>query len=92
MTRTLAALAAVVALLAAPATAAAKTQETAPSLEVVLSSISPGAGPSAPLGESAGLPACSPGLTEARWSNSNSLMACRTRTCIPPSQEAGPSL
>ena len=49
MTRTLAALAAVMALLAAPATAA-QTQEAAPSLEVVLTSISPVTGPSAPLG------------------------------------------
>ena len=42
MTRTLAALAAVLALLAAPAAAGAQTQQTAaPSLEVVLTSISP---------------------------------------------------
>ena len=50
MTRTLAALVAVVALLAAPATAAAQTQEAAPSLEVVLTSISPFTGPGDPLG------------------------------------------
>jgi hypothetical protein len=50
VTRTLAALVAVVALLAAPATAAAQTQEAAPSLEVVLTSISPFTGPGDPLG------------------------------------------
>jgi uncharacterized repeat protein (TIGR01451 family) len=50
VTRTLAALAAVVALLAAPATAAAQTQEAAPSLEVVLTSISPFTSPGDPLG------------------------------------------
>jgi hypothetical protein len=50
VTRTLAVLAAVVALLAAPATAAAQTQEAAPSLEVVLTSISPFTGPGDPLG------------------------------------------
>jgi Family of unknown function (DUF6049) len=50
VTRTLAALAAVVALLAAPATATAQTQEAAPSLEVVLTSISPFTGPGDPLG------------------------------------------
>jgi uncharacterized repeat protein (TIGR01451 family) len=49
VTRTLAALAAVVALLAAPATAPAQTQEAAPSLEVVLTSISPFTGPGDPL-------------------------------------------
>jgi hypothetical protein len=46
--RILAAFAVVVALLAAPA--AAQTQEAAPSFEVVLTSISPVTGPSAPLG------------------------------------------
>src|SRR4029453_4120916 len=50
VTRTLAALAAVVALLAAPATAAAQTQEAAPSLEVVLTAISPVTTPATPLG------------------------------------------
>jgi hypothetical protein len=50
VTRTLVALAAVLALLAAPATAAAQTQEAAPSLEVVLSSISPATTPATPLG------------------------------------------
>jgi len=51
VTRTLAALAAVLALLAAPATATAQTeQEAAPSLEVVLTSISPVTAPATPLG------------------------------------------
>src|SRR4029453_12302995 len=50
VTRTLAALAAVVALLAAPATAAAQTQEAAPAFEVVLTSISPVTTPATPLG------------------------------------------
>jgi len=49
VTRILAALAVAVALLAAPA-AAAQTQAAAPSLEVVLTSISPVTGPSRPLG------------------------------------------
>jgi hypothetical protein len=49
VTRSLAALAAVLALLAAPATAAAQTQEAAPSLEVVLKAISPFTGPGDPL-------------------------------------------
>jgi hypothetical protein len=48
VTRILAAFAVVVALVAAPA--AAQTQEAAPSFEVVLTSISPVTGPSAPLG------------------------------------------
>jgi hypothetical protein len=51
VTRTLAALAAVVALLAAPATAAAQTQpEAAPSFEAVLTSISTVTTPGTPLG------------------------------------------
>jgi Family of unknown function (DUF6049) len=50
VTRTLAALAAVLALLAAPAAATAQTQEAAPSLEVVLTSISPVTAPATPLG------------------------------------------
>jgi hypothetical protein len=50
VTRTLAALAAVVALLAAPATAAAQTQVAAPAFEVVLTSISPVTTPATPLG------------------------------------------
>jgi Family of unknown function (DUF6049) len=50
VTRTLAALAAVLALLAAPAAAGAQTQQAAaPSLEVVLTSISPGTTPATPL-------------------------------------------
>jgi hypothetical protein len=49
VTRTLAALAAVVALLAAPA-AATQTQQAAPSMEVVLTSISPVTAPATPLG------------------------------------------
>jgi Family of unknown function (DUF6049) len=50
VTRTLAALAAVLALLAAPAAATAQTQQAAPSLEVVLTSISPATTPATPLG------------------------------------------
>jgi hypothetical protein len=50
VTRTLAALAAVLALLAAPAAATAQTQEAAPSIEVVLVSISPETTPDTPLG------------------------------------------
>jgi hypothetical protein len=51
VTRTLAALATVLALLAAPAAATAQTQqEAAPSLEVVLTSISPVTTPATPLG------------------------------------------